>query len=425
MTVAEAMSFDHVQAGTGPGRGLDRVVVINDISMSKGGATGVALKCVQAARAVGVAVTFFTGDNGEGLAGAEEGVEVIGLGNPHILEGPRLAAAGRGLYNVEAARRLASWIARYDTPSTVYHVHGWSKILSPAIFAPLARVGPRLLIHAHDYFLACPNGGFYDYRKGLVCARQPNSVSCLATNCDRRSYAQKAWRAVRHASLGWNLPKSGQASLVAVHEGMIPLLARGGYERARIQVLRNPVTAWTDERIRAEENALFCFVGRLDEDKGADLAARAAALAGVRIRFIGTGPLEGRIAELNPEAELCGWQPRERIGALCRDGRALIFATRWRETFGLAALEGAGSGLPLVMSDSVLLSGELEVAGIALRFPTGDADVLAGALKQLAADDQAVARMSETAYREALSFCLADEEWSARLVAMYGDAARV
>ena len=63
------------------------------------------------------------------------------------------------------------------------------------------------------------------------------------------------------------LPKT---TIVAVHEGMIPLLEKGGVGRRAIRVLRNPVTPWRTQRVVAEQNSDVIFVGRLERDKGVD-----------------------------------------------------------------------------------------------------------------------------------------------------------
>ena len=113
----------------------------------------------------------------------------------------------RGLYNRRALTTLAEWIARNDTPETVYHLHVWSQVLSPSAFVALAAVRQRMLITAHDFFLVCPNGAYANYTTGETCALKPLSARCLTTACDKRNHAHKLWRrgapgrAIRRAAL--------------------------------------------------------------------------------------------------------------------------------------------------------------------------------------------------------------------------------
>ena len=64
-----------------------------------------------------------------------------------------------------------------------------------------------------------------------------------------------------------------------IHDAMREPLVRGGVPAQRLRPLPNPVTAWSATRIAAEANRAFLFVGRFTEEKGPDLAARAARRA--------------------------------------------------------------------------------------------------------------------------------------------------
>ncbi|WP_283180096.1 hypothetical protein [Gemmobacter sp. 24YEA27] len=86
--------------------------------------------------------------------------------------------------------------------------------------AALRPVAGRVVLHAHDYFLACPNGAFFDYRAGVTCDLSPMSLGCVTCNCDKRSAAQKLWRVARQAvqnrAVSRMLP---EATVVLLHEG--------------------------------------------------------------------------------------------------------------------------------------------------------------------------------------------------------------
>ncbi|MCL4765105.1 MAG: glycosyltransferase family 4 protein [Hyphomicrobiaceae bacterium] len=397
----------------------DRVVVINDLSAVRGGATGIALASIGALRSRGLFVTLVTGDEPSGPGSSDLADSVAAVGSPHILDGAPLAGMARGLFNAKAARVLADWIARHDTPATVYHLHGWSKILSPAVFGALRPVAARLVLHAHDFFLSCPNGGYFDFRRGEPCALRPLGASCLARHCDRRNYAHKLWRAARLGIRHAMLDASEAGRVLVVHEAMIPLFRRGGLGGARFGVLRNPVEPWCSRRVEAERNRLFLYVGRLDEDKGADLLARAARRAGVPLRMIGAGPLAARLAREHPEVELSGWRSRGEIARLCREARAVIVPTRSRETFGIAGLEAVMSGLPVAVSRNALMAEEIAEGGFGLVCDPGDIDAMSMLLTRLARDDRLVAGMSAAAYARARRLAPTPEQWTDSLLGIY------
>jgi hypothetical protein len=232
--------------------GPDRVVVINDDAVERGGAAAIALAGATLVAARGIPVTFLSGSGEVAPDLAARGIAVEVLGGRQLLERGRLAAATSGLYDRATRGALVRWIDAHDTPRTVYHLHNWHKVLSPSAFVALRRVAARLVMSAHDFFLACPNGAYFQYPRQRECDLVPNGVTCVATSCDRRHYAHKLWRVVRHGLRHrlFDLTTS-KAQVIAVHETMMPLLARGPIAPGCIRVLRNPVTPWRANRVAA------------------------------------------------------------------------------------------------------------------------------------------------------------------------------
>jgi glycosyltransferase involved in cell wall biosynthesis len=367
-------------------------------------------------------VTFLAGEGAPTTELASEGIDTVILGGRHILEGRRGPAALRGLYDLTTGRALHHWLAANDDPGTVYHLHNWHKVLSPSIFAPLRQVDSRLVLSAHDYFLACPNGGYFNYRQREECELQPGGARCLLASCDRRRYGHKLWRAARHTVRRHLLDLGHSRSLVlAVHEELAAHLARGGIPPRNIGVLRNPVLPWRAERVVAERNRDVFFIGRLDADKGVDRLARAARHAGVRLRIVGDGPLHTHIARFHPEVELLGWQGRERIAALTAAARMVVVPTTCRETFGLTPLEAMMSGIPVVVSRFALIADEVVRHRFGLVCEPYDERALAAQIRSLADDDTMARDISEHAFAGARALAPTPAGWCDRLLALYAE----
>ena len=399
---------------------IDRVVVINDDCIRSGGAASVMLTSIEQLRSRDVPTTLITGDNGDNPDLVRSGIELIALNGRHILEGNRVGAAVRGLYDPSVAARVGEWIASKDTPGTIYHLHNWHKVLSPSVFIPLQKVASRLIISAHDYFLTCPNGGYYFFRQGKACNLSPMGPACLAASCDKRNYVHKLYRSARTAvrQLAIDLGKT-PATVLVVHDRMMPLFERGGIDRRTMHVLRNPAMPWTSSRVAAERNRQFLFVGRLEVDKGVLLLARAARRAGASLRIIGSGPLSHELRRDFPEVELMGWKSKQEIAQLCREARALIMPSRWRETFGLVALEAAMSGIPIIASRAALITDDLVRLQFAVPFESDDEVGLAQAMAALMNDDVGVARMSKRAFENARLLAPSPDTWGSELLSIY------
>jgi glycosyltransferase involved in cell wall biosynthesis len=281
-------------------------------------------------------------------------------------------------------------------------------------------VDKRLLISVHDFFLACPNGGFFIFPQKRSCSYRPMSPRCLSTACDKRSVAHKAWRTARHIVRGAVLDvMHTRAKFLAVHDGMIDLLERGGFVRERVTVLPNPVRAWLDERCLAEFNSDILFVGRLEADKGIHVLAEAARQVGCRLRVIGDGPLRTMLSADYPEIDFLGRLDRQGIAKAARNARMVALPTLVRETYGLVAMEALASGIPVVISATACIGKEVAGAGMGVLCEAGSVESLAGNLRTLAADDSAVAAMSQAAYDRAPSLILSHADWCNKLIDIY------
>ncbi|MEO0031219.1 MAG: hypothetical protein RIS94_977 [Pseudomonadota bacterium] len=393
----------------------DRIVILNDLSRPLGGASALAVASARAFVARGHAVTFLAGDHADLLPG----VATVSLGQPRLLDRPPLSALVDGLWNRAAARMVRDWIATHDTPGTVYHLHGWSQILSPSVLAALAPVRARLVISAHDFFLACPNGAFADLRTGAVCHRTPLGGACLAAACDRRGRAHKLWRLARAAVQRLALDPAKMPPILAIHEGMRPFLRRAGIPDAAIHALPNPVVPFSQQRIRAELNREVLFVGRLEETKGPDLALEAARRAGVPITVVGDGAMAQVLRRRWPEARFTGRLAPDRIGALARRARLLVMPSRYPEPFGLVATEALRSGLPVVLPPSALLAADIQRVGAGLAVDPRDTPAFAAALRRLDEDDAMVAGMSEAAFTRTADLALSPDGWIDALLGHY------
>jgi len=358
-----------------------RVVVIDDMSTARGGSTALALLAARLLTERGINVTYVTGDDGKSDVLRAQNVEVLATGRGRLLAQGSVSRVINGAYDRRIVETLSRFINDHDDAKTLYHVHGWAQTLSPAVFAPLRRVADRTLVHCHDFFMACPNCVFYNFQTGNDCTLRPLSTACIATNCDKRSYAQKLWRVGRQTILrrlfDQKLPWAG---LVMIHPGMADGLRLAGYPADRLITLTNPARAYSKSRIVAENNQTFAFVGRVETDKGIDVFLKAGSKAGVPMVVVGDGPARAHLQQQYPRARFVGWAEPHHIGGHLKDCRALVMPSRFREPFGLVAAEASLSGLPVILPDNALIAREINEAGLGYTYDPHDPDGLSGAM---------------------------------------------
>ena len=397
---------------------VERVVIINDRSTSVGGASSLAILAADLLCDRGLEIVFCCGDGAEALA--EKRFKIVAIGGEPLVQQPRRAAFASGLYNPVSFNKLRQWIEQNDSAGTVYHLHGWSKILSPSIFRALHPVRHRVILHAHDYFLVCPNGGFTDFKRYVKCDLKPLSMSCLTTQCDKRNYSQKLWRCTRQMMRGWYFDyREAGTPIIMIHDRMAPFFERSGVPPEQLCTIRNPVELLSRDEMRPWENKAFFFIGRLEPEKGFEEAAEAARRAGVTLRVLGDGPGRQLLERRYPEVQIRGWKSKSEMARELCEARAAVISSRVPEPFGLAAIEALAVGIPIVITDHALLADEVVSLGMGAKYRANDLEDCTRALRWLAKSDATIIDMSRNAIQLARSLATTQDEWRDALIERY------
>lgn len=375
------------------------VVICVDHAFVSGGQSKVAIESALGLKAAGARVIFFSACGPADARLEAAGVETVSLGQHDILGNPsRLDAARQGIWNFEAAKALDETLSALARERAIVHVHGWAKALSPSIARPIQASGLPAAYTMHEFFLSCPNGGFYNFQKNDVCPLKPMSFACWTTHCDSRNYPFKLWRNIR-LFIAEHVAHLAEtfSDILLLSDLQEKVLASCLPPGAAIHRVTNPVEAEPLGHKGDPTDGGFLFVGRLSAEKGASLFAEAAQRAGVTPIFIGDGPIAGELAARYPQAQLLGWRSPAEVRAAMRAARALVFPSLWYETFGLTALEAKAMGTPVIVADGCAAREAVEHGVTGLWFKSGDVESLASAIRELR-NDAVIAQMSNRAY---------------------------
>ncbi|WP_312367508.1 glycosyltransferase [Ensifer sp.] len=392
-----------------------RLIVVNDVSEALGGATKVALQCIEAGVAAGLECAVLVGDDGAGIRARFPGVRVEALGERPLRDGVRFANLFDRHFNGRAYRALRRLLKTGS--DTVVHVHGWSQILSPSIFHALARSEAKVVVTAHDFFLTCPNGAYAHFGRGDICREKPLSAGCLASACDKRNYLHKLWRFAR----AMTQVAAGEAfwarvGVILAHEGMEPYLGAGPLRN--FLTLRTPSTPLTRVPVEAWRNERALFLGRMSVEKGVRTLADALNLTGRTAALIGRGPLLEEIQGALPHCYVPGWLDDEEVAYVAARARYFFMPSRMPEPYGLVAAEALMSGIPVIASSNALIAREIEENQAGLVFESGNACSLAE--KMLSMENDALVRqLSEGALAYGRRVAPSKEEWRQRMVDIY------
>ena len=365
---------------------IESIILLNDFCHAQGGASRVAIDEAIALRALGFKVSFLgaVGPVCEELLDGD--VAVTCLDQAELADSARRPRAVLdAMWDRSAHRAMRAILAPLDPSRTIVHLHGYTKALSTAPAAAARRAGFSTICTLHDFFAACPNGAFFNYRSQQPCTLTALSPACLVTACDKRHPVHKIYRVVRGAiqrhvagfpaSVHHYIALSRRSS-----EMLRPYLPSG----ARLHSLPNIIGVDRAPPVDPGANQALMVVGRLDDEKGVVLAAAAADTARLPIVFVGDGPHRARLEMLG--ARVTGWLPAAQVRRELGKARCLVFPSLWYETFGLVVTEAAARGVPAIVSDISAPADRVIDGETGWLFRSGDLDDLVRRMETTRAD---------------------------------------
>ncbi len=326
---------------------------------------------------------------------------------------------GRARAGPQAARGLARLAA--GLCPEVIHLHD---VTQPEVTAAAADLAP-LVVTVQDHRAVCPGRGRVR-PDGRPCTAPPGPATCAGCFDDPTYGAWIADRAARR------LAALGRAyRVVVLSRYMAGELADAGLDPGRIRVIppfpwRAP---WPAPAVSAEHRGPFLLAaGRLTWAKGFQVLLRAHARAASPLPLVlaGDGPHRTALEDLALAAppdrrpSLVGWLPHGALLDLLPRARALVLPSLWAEPFGIAGLEAAAAGIPVIASDVGGVRDWLDSAA-GWFVPPGDADALAFALDAVSDPTEAARRGAAGAALVATRF--REPDLTAALAAVWREAA--
>jgi len=249
----------------------------------------------------------------------------------------------------------------------VVHVHN---LMNPEALGWAAARG-RAVLTIQDHRFFCPTRGKWK-TDGRVCREVLSRAACAGCFEDD-AYFRDVLALTRA-----RLDEACRLRVLVLSRYMRDELLAAGLRPEGVSVIP-PFVHGLDREARPDGPPCVLFVGRLVESKGVADAVIAWRRSGVGLPLVvaGAGPLRESLRDSG--AEVLGWVPRARLGAVYARARAVLMPSRWQEPFGIAGLEALHCGVPVVAWEGGGIA-EWHPGGD-LLLPWGDLDALAGALR--------------------------------------------
>ena len=333
---------------------LKNIVIISNKASTEGGAEKVACDSAVYLAKMGYAVTLFAASGPVSSVLLDAGVNVVCLNQDFISkQNNKIIAFTQGLWNIKAQRSLNKLLQEFSPLDTVVNLHSWTHTLSSSVLKSIKDSMLPFVITAHDYFLACPNGGFFNYKENKPCSLRCVNRDCVNIDCDKRSALQKKYRLTRFRIQN-RILKNMNLSVIFLSEFSKSVLERSIPFSYVAYSLDNPISFLPgDELIRAEDCQIDClFVGRIDPDKDCEMFCAAVSNCGLNAVVVGDGQQRDGLEVKYPGVKFVGRVEGDSILQLYRNAKTLVFTSAYYEVAPLVIREAQiAASLPCVVRD--------------------------------------------------------------------------
>lgn len=337
--------------------GLKNIVIVNDYNYIQGGASKVSIITANVLYDMGYNVYFFCGVQDKEKNDLNPKIPVYSVDETDCLNSKnKIKGLARGVFNSRAKKILKGLLKTLDNKETIVHIHGWTKDLSSSFINICKSKKFKTVLTIHDYFLVCPNGGFYNFKKNCICHLKPLGIKCVFENCDSRNRLFKAYRVfrlfVQKKLVRFQKKIDAFVTISDFNENIL----RKYLGKKKIIRVYNPTLIDNNNvsRAKAENNDYYVFIGRISKEKGIDILCEEANKLNIKLKVLGDGPLLNELKtkyDANKNIDFLGWQSSSETLQYLRKSRALIFPSIWYEGAPLTIFEALSQGIPCIVSN--------------------------------------------------------------------------
>ena len=332
------------------------VVIINDFDYIQGGASKVAIETanVLIENTEKYNVYFFSGDSNQKNSTLDKRIINISTKQGEALkDNNKLRGCINGIYNFKAKKELIKLLKKLDNQNTIIHIHGWTKCLSSSIFDAIFEMNFKEIVTMHDYFLACPNGGYYNYNKKEICNYNPLTLKCLKCNCDSRNYLFKIYRIIRMFVQNKIIKLNNKLeNVISISDLSEEVLKKTLNTNVNIYRVYNPIDFEKEnKKTDIKSNEYYLYVGRISAEKGVDLFCESISELNENGIVVGDGSQKQELEKKYSNIKFVGWKNNNEVKEYIKKARCLIFPSRWYEGAPLTPIEAMQFGVPCLISN--------------------------------------------------------------------------
>lgn len=360
-----------------------KVLLINNYLYRRGGAEVVFLNTGELLKAKGHEVVYFSQEWKENIPCDDakyfsKGIDTKSTG---IID--KFKGVSNYFYNSEAARQLEKLI-EIEKPE-IAHIHNFWGGISGSIFKVLKKHNIPIVHTVHDYRMVCPGYAFKN-GKNEICEKCAGKhfLHCISNRCSRGSLAMSTIMcAEMYYRNSFTNPLDNIDSFMFVsnfsYNKFLQYAPR--YKEKHCVTMYNfqdaEVLAQADKEL-ATYNGYYLFYGRLSYEKGIQtLINTFCTLPSLKLKIVGTGPLEKELKELcatkgAANIEFLGFKTGEELFGIIKNAKFVCVPSEWYENNPMTIIESYTLRTPVIGAAIGGITEIIEDEKTGYRFQTGN-----------------------------------------------------
>ncbi len=393
---------------------MTRVLLVNTRHFTGGGDSTYTFNLARLLVSRGHGVAFFAMRDERNLSDPNDDLFVSPVDfrelNRHKNPLAGLRVLSRSLYSYEAQIKFSQILDRFKPD--IVHLQNIHAHITPSVIFEAKRRGLPVVWTLHDYRLICPNSHFRIDATGEICEACGTGTyyQAILKHCKKNSVLASTMAAVEayaHRLMGVREHVDAFLSPSVFLRGKF--IDRGfPADKVHHLPLFLPNTIFeTDGGFdgNGSNDGYLLFLGKLEPIKGVRTLLKACGkTADIKLILAGRveEPLASELPNLLPaNAQYVGMKSGREIRHLVRNALAIVLPSLWYENQPFSILEAFASAKPVIASD---LGGMGELVADrerGLLVPPGDVDLLATAMRWIAAHPAEARSMGRAGLRYA------------------------
>lgn len=278
-----------------------------------------------------------------------------------------------------------------DFKPDVVHLNNIHTQLSPIIAEIAHGRGVRVVWTIHDLKLVCPRYDCLQNGRKLCQECFTDKKAVLRHRCMKNSLAASiiAYREI----MKWNRKRleADTDVFICPSQFMADKMMEGGYHKEKIQVLCNFIDVNKCKRNDTGHGDYYCYVGRVNNQKGVPTLLAAASRLPYPLKIIGHGNLLGEnlkryginLNKVGSNIEFLGYKEWDFIKEVEGGARFTVLASEVYENNPLSVIEALCLGTPVLGSRIGGIPELIKEGKTGMTFKTGDVDDLTDKIRKM------------------------------------------